>query len=79
MKKFKILFLFLLLFVITGCFNNDSMDNIEISTSIYPVKYVTEVLYGEHSNVVSIYPLDANTEEFEVTNVLLDHLKKMNM
>ena len=72
MKKFKILFIFIILFSLTGCFNNDSMDDISITTSIYPIEYVVKSLYGEHSTINSLYPKDTDASNFEVTNVLLD-------
>ena len=58
--------------IITGCFNNDSMENISISTSIYPIEYVVKTLYGEHSTINSIYPNDSEIINFEVTDVLLE-------
>lgn len=72
MKKIKYLFVCILLLGLTGCFNNDSMDNISISTSIYPIEYVVNVLYGNHSEINSIYPKDTDATDFEITDVLLD-------
>ncbi len=72
MKKFKILLSIIVLFSLTGCFDDDSMDNISISTSSYPIEYVVNQLYKDHSTISSIYPKDDETIDFEVTNVLLD-------
>lgn len=72
MKKIKILFSAIILFSLTGCFNNDSMENINIVTSSYPIEYITNELYGEHSTITSIYPKDDDTNDFKVTNVLLE-------
>ena len=71
MKKLKILLLGILLILTTGCFNNDSMDNIEITTTVYPFEYVVNYLYGKHSKISSIYPKDTEINSFEVTNILL--------
>ena len=70
MKKLKYLLLGVIL-LLTGCFNNDSMDNIEITTTVYPFEYVVNYLYGEHSKISSIYPKDTEINNFEVTNILL--------
>ncbi len=43
-------------FILTGCIKRDSMDEISIYTSVYPVEYITERLYGDHSTITSIYP-----------------------
>ena len=72
MKRIKYLLIVFLLFGVTGCFNNDSMDNIKISTSIYPIEYVVNTLYGDHSTINSIYPKDTESNDFKITNVLLD-------
>ena len=75
MKKIKFLFILIILFSLTGCFKNDTMDDIKISTSIYPIEYVVSVLYGEHGTINSIYPKDTDTNKFKVTKVLLDQYK----
>lgn len=55
MKKKFIMLLVVLTFFITGC-KKDSMDDITIYTTTYPIEYITSMLYGENSNVYSIYP-----------------------
>ena len=72
MKKIKILFIVVILLGLTGCFRNDSMDDINILTSSYPIEYVVNKLYGNHSTITSIYPKDDDIINFEVTNVLLE-------
>ena len=55
MRKFFILFCFCLF--LCGCsIRRDSMEEINIYTSVYPIEYITNRLYGEHSTVSSIYP-----------------------
>lgn len=70
MKKIKYL-LIIILFTLCGC-KSDVMDDINIATSVYPIDYVVKNLYGEHSTVNSIYPMDSDITEFEVTEVLLE-------
>ena len=79
MKKLKILLLGILLILTTGCFNNDSMDNIEITTTMYPFEYVVNYLYGNHSKITSIYPKNTETNSFEVTNILLKQYKNTDL
>jgi len=66
MKK-KLLFITLLLFVFltTGCFKRDNMEGIHIITTAYPIEYVTNALYGDHSVVNSIYPDGTNIREYK--------------
>lgn len=79
MKKNKLVLIFISIFCLTGCFNNDSMDNINISTSVYPIEYVVNYLYGEHSTISSIYPNDSEIIDFEVTDVLLEEYSKNDL
>ncbi len=79
MKKIKILFCLIVLFSLTGCFDNDSMDNISILTSSYPIEYVVNSLYGEHSTISSIYPKDDEIIDFEVTDVLLSQYSDVDL
>lgn len=72
MKKIKILICAFVILCTFGCFRNDSMENVKIATSVYPIQYVVDVLYGEHSEINSIYPNDSDIENFKVTNVLLN-------
>lgn len=43
-------------FLLTGCIKRDSMEDITIYTSVYPIEYITNRLYGENSTISSIYP-----------------------
>ncbi len=53
----KILYLLIISIIFTGCsFNIDTMENITIYTSTYPIEFITTRLYGENSTVLSIYP-----------------------
>ncbi len=72
MKKIKYLIILIMLFSLTGCLSNDSMDDIKISTSVYPIKYVVDYLYKNHSEIRSIYPTDEEVIDFKVTDVLLE-------
>lgn len=55
--KRLLIFLVGLLFILplSGC-KRDSMEDITIYTTTYPIEYITNRLYGNHSDVNSIYP-----------------------
>ena len=67
----KIVFLLIILLSLTGCIKNDSMEDINITTSVYPIQFVVESLYGNYSTISSIYPSDSNIKDFKITKVLL--------
>lgn len=54
---------------LTGCtfFKRDNMENINIITTIYPLEYSTNFLYGDSSIINSIYPDDTNTDTYKLT------------
>lgn len=66
MKRFKIIVILLVLFLITGCFKRDSMEDINIITTVYPLEYLTNKLYGEHSVINSIYPDGVDVNNYEL-------------
>ena len=69
MKKFiKLLCLGLALVFISGCEGTDSMEDITIYTSMYPIEFVTEELYKDHADVISFYPGDVNPYEYKLSS-----------
>ncbi|MBR6689928.1 MAG: zinc ABC transporter substrate-binding protein [Bacilli bacterium] len=72
MKRFKSLFIGIILLGLTGCLKNDSMEDINIVTSSYPIEFVVNELYGGHSTITSLYPKDDEIIDFKVTDVLLE-------
>ena len=68
MKK-KIIFIILLLgiFLLSGC-TTDSMENINIYTSIYPIEYVSNELYGNYATIYNMYPQGINPYDYKLTN-----------
>ena len=68
MKKiFTILGLVALSIMLSGC-RSDSMENIEIYTSVYPIQYVTERIYGDYSTIHNIYPQGIDPYEYKLTD-----------
>ncbi len=68
--KNKILLSILVIVTIltTGCFfKRDEMEDINIITTIYPIEYITNRLYGDKSNISSIYPNGVNVSKFNLT------------
>lgn len=77
MKKF--IGLFLIFFMLTGCelFKRDSMENISIITSNYPLEYVVNYMYGSNSLVSSIYPDGVDISNYTFTDKQIkDYCKK---
>lgn len=56
MKKCLLTIFMLCIFLTTGCLKRDTMEDILIYTSAYPIKYITEQLYGNNATIQSIYP-----------------------
>ena len=68
MKKVTKVFLSLfVLFSLTGCLKNDSLEGITIYTTSYPIEYIVTSLYGEHSTIESIYPDGVNINEYSLS------------
>lgn len=78
-KKFLVIILMLLIFLTTGCFKIDDMEDIDIITTNYPIEYVTNRLYGENSNVINIYPSGVNPKDYELTEKQLKDFSKNDL
>lgn len=52
----------------TGCFKSDTMEDIDIYTTVYPIEYIVNRLYGKYGTVTSIYPDGVIPTEYELTN-----------
>lgn len=68
MKRIKYLLIITLLFL-SGCtiFKRDTMEDISIVTTIYPLEYLTNGIYGQSSIVNSIYPDDVDVDNYKLT------------
>lgn len=79
MKKLFILVSVLSVFLTTGCFKRDTMEDITIYTTIYPFEYITNRLYGDNSTVASIYPDGAVVGEYELTEKQIKDYSKADL
>ncbi len=53
----------------SACSLGQNSNNItQIYTTTYPVTYLVETLYGTDTEIKSIYPADANVEEYSLTS-----------
>ncbi len=69
MKFIKILGITTLSLILTGClFKRDTMEDIDIYTTIYPINYLTNYLYGDYSKIHSIYPSGVEVSEFNLSD-----------
>ena len=68
-KTFGIVIAAALIFTLSGCsFKRDNMEDIDIYTTNYPVEYITQRLYGDHSTIHSIYPDGVDINDYKLTN-----------
>jgi len=75
MKRIRIVITSLMiLFLVSGCsFKTNKLENAKIYTTIYPVEYIIDILYGGNSEIESIYPSDVVIDEYELTNKQVDN------
>ena len=59
-KAFKLISILILAITLTGCFKSDTMEDITIYTTVYPIEYITSRLYSDYSEIYSIYPDGVN-------------------
>ena len=78
-KKFLILALLIIL-ITPGCrITKDSMEDITIYTTIYPIKYLLDSLYGDNATINSIYPSGVDTADYELSDKKLEEYSKTDL
>lgn len=65
--------------MLTGCFKRDHLEGVEIITTTYPIEFVTNYLYGEHSIVNSIYPDGTDTFHYSLSDKQLNDFSKKKL
>ena len=78
MKKYLLLILGIVL-VCTGCFKRDTMEDITIYTSVYPIEYITDRLYGDNATINSIYPNGIIVDKYTLTEKQLEDYGKADL
>lgn len=69
MKKICLTILIcLFVFFTSGCLDKNHLEEAKIYTTVYPLEYLTENLYGSHSTISSIYPDGANVNDYSLTD-----------
>ncbi|MBE6159997.1 MAG: zinc ABC transporter substrate-binding protein [Lactobacillales bacterium] len=69
MRKLTYLFLIsTIILTLTGCFKRDNFEDITIYTTAYPIEYITSELYGEHSEIKSIYPDGSDIKKYDLNS-----------
>lgn len=72
----KVILLILLAIILSGCsMSLNTMDNINIYTTTYPLEYLTNMLYGKNSTIKSIYP----NEIVELSSKLIQDYSKTDL
>ncbi len=79
MKNFKKLILIACVFLLTGCFKSEELDQATIRTTIYPIEYVANYLYGYNSEVKSIYPDGIDVNEYTLSNKKIKKYSKEDL
>lgn len=59
----------------TGC-KRDDLEEVDIYTTVYPIEYITNYLYGEKNNVDSIYPAGSNPDTYKLTKKQINDYSK---
>lgn len=77
----KIFLLIISIFLLTGCslFKSDALEGADVYTTTYPVNYLIDYLYGENSNIYSIYPNGVNFKEYELSEKKLNEFAKSSL
>ncbi len=67
--------------LLCGCTSkkDESSENVNIYTTVYPITYITSKLYGENNVVKSIYPNGVDLNDYKLTDKQIKEYSSVNM
>lgn len=72
--------LVLLILMSSSCsIKKDDLEGAKIYTTVYPINYLTEYLYGDYAEIASIYPSDCNIKEYSLTSKQIKEYSKSDL
>lgn len=79
-KKILVIIILISIILLPGCsIKKDSMEDIDVYTTIYPIRYLISSLYGDNSTIYSIYPSGVNPNDFELSEKKLEEYSKTDL
>ena len=80
MKRiFALICILIITFSCSGCFKKDDLEGATINTTVYPITYIANTLYGDSSNINSIYPNEADVKNYKLTQKQIDEYSKSDI
>lgn len=80
MKKiFLMMMVTLIAFTATGCFKRDNMEGIDILATSYPIEFIINELYGDNSDISSVYPDGSNPNTYKFNKKQLNDFAKKDL
>lgn len=77
MRKLKIIILLGIFLLTWGCsFKKHNLEDAQIYTTIYPMEYIVNYLYGDNSTIESIYPAGADINSYTLTDKKIETYAK---
>lgn len=68
--------------LLSGCklnIDTDSMKDIKVYTTIYPIRYLIDSLYGTNSTIYSIYPSGVEPKDFQLSDKKLEEYSEADL
>ena len=66
-------------FLLSGCLESNNLEGATITTTAYPISFIAEELYGEHSTIESIYPSGADIANYRLTDKQIEEYSKTDL
>ena len=80
MKKIlMVICMMLIVLSSTSCFKKDDLEGATIYTTVYPISYIVDTLYGKNSTIKSIYPNGTDVTSYKLTKKQINEYSKGNI
>lgn len=78
-KMLSIICIILILISNSGCLKKDDLEGAVIYTTVYPISFIVDTLYGNNSTINSIYPNGSDITNYKLTAKQVDEYSKANI
>lgn len=65
--------------MLSGCFGTNDLEDATIYTTVYPISFITEKLYKDHSTINTIYPSGADIDTYELTDKQIEEYSNADL
>lgn len=78
-KTIKLTLVLIMILLIGGCFEKNNLNEAKITTTVYPIEFLTNYLYEDNADVSSIYPAGVDIKNYKLNKKQVKEYAKSDL